>query len=97
MNLYHWRYSELLKNYATGSIIVMAQTIEEARIKAFAHFESWVKQYREDLFFGAQSDTEDYAQDCKEELDIMRNTLRLDLERLPVVVSEGVIFILGSE
>lgn len=37
MKLYHWT-SEYLAEYATGDIIVMAETVEEAREKARATF-----------------------------------------------------------
>ena len=43
MKLFHWNTSEALRQYARGNIIVMAETVDEARDIAKAEFEKFCR------------------------------------------------------
>ena len=50
MKLFHWNKSIALERYAAGDIIVMAETVEQARVTALEQFQVWAKT--EDSRFG---------------------------------------------
>jgi hypothetical protein len=96
MKLFHWNMSETLKQYACGDIVVMAETVEQARIKAFDGFIEWIKDEDSSLnhliwFQG----TENWDEDCEEEYQEVLQKLKDDLSKEPLDKQE-VIFIMGS-
>lgn len=51
--------SDTLESYGKGWIIVEAESIEDARKKAWLSFESWLREYREwDLYEYEEGETE---------------------------------------
>lgn len=91
MALYHWSRSEALKGYASGDIIVMADTLHEAREKAITHIHDWLKENRS--WWYASDGTLDLEGD---EYDKFLQMLQRDLEDEPAIVETGTIFIRGS-
>lgn len=62
--LFHWKQVEALRNYASGNIIVEADSVEEAKKKAYAAakkeiFDSRFGYYMTDSF----DDLEEYQQE----------------------------------
>lgn len=94
MNLYHWARSEALKEYSCGDIIVMAASLAEARQKALAYADIWLKEHRSWWFNADGSiDTEGYG----DYYIMFRHRLVHDLEIEPDLIEAGTVFIRGSE
>lgn len=93
MNLYHWNCSEALKNYSQGDIIVMAETVEQARIKARTQIEIFIKEARSWWY---DLNGELYPDD-HEERDRFIAKFEQDIAHEPELVELGAIFITGSE
>lgn len=95
MNLYHWN-SRLLKNYSTGDIIVMAETVEQAQNKVYSQFKPleddnpFVDYYLQMLHM---SEDPDYESERLEKLMILTH----DLDVEPTVIASGVVCIRGSD
>jgi len=94
MKLFHW-YSDTLKQYMSGHIIVMAKTIEEARDVACIEFELWAR--REDshftwIFWNGEFFDEGSQDEWFEIITKFKN----DIEKEPID-NDGAIFIMGSE
>ncbi|QSY98556.1 hypothetical protein J2J97_32135 (plasmid) [Rhizobium bangladeshense] len=87
--IYAWR-STLLKNYATGSLLAVAENADEAREKIRGHFDKWVKENREWFFLTDPMDDDD-----KEEVAKLKALLESDLAQEPA--THDVIYVSGSE
>ena len=98
MKLFHWEIAECLRLYSSGDIIVMAETLEEAKIVALeagktavlgytnmAETTAWIARYPDDT-------------DEVERFDRLMQTLREDLEKQPIeYASQAAIFVNGGE
>lgn len=93
MKLFHWNRSDALRNYSSGDIMVVADTVEEARAKVIdAAGPIWGKERGiGNSYFDNIGEFE--VDDWRE----FRSKLLLDLEGDPIVVESGVVFIWGSE
>lgn len=89
MNLYNWKYSQVLKRYSSGAIMALASSEDEARDKVREAFTTWLAQEREDLFMSSQDD------DDREEIAKLVATLEADLTMTPELCQ--VVFVRGSE
>ena len=92
MPLYQWD-SELLKQYANGYILVVADSVEQARQMVVADFDNWVQKHREwdwaDAVgaYGGEPDRTEY--------DKLLATLRSDIQVEPTILT-GVQWMFGS-
>lgn len=93
MNLYHWNVSEALKNYAPGDIIVMAESVEKARIKARVQIEIFLTLARE-WWYSAHGQLDP---DSREDHSEFLRKFEQDIAHEPDLVESGAIFITGSE
>jgi hypothetical protein len=95
MNLYHWAAAGCLKEYSCGDIIVMAESIDQAREKAKAHMNDFLKEHRSWWWDYAIEDKvdENYLDDYNE----FKLKLLADLIAEPDLIEPAVIFIRGSE
>lgn len=97
MKLFHWNLSETLKQYSCGDIIVMAETLEQARAKAFEQFDVWIQ--RDDSRFNwlclHLRGTKHWDNDDEEEYQGILQKLKSDLDKIPLDIDD-VIFIMGS-
>lgn len=91
MQIYRW-WSEALKRYADGHILVMADSVDAARELAKTEFEAWLPIAEERLF----RDGQPYDEDAAEELDKLRTKLAADIAKDPAEI-QGAFFLLGSE
>lgn len=91
MLMYRW-WSEYLRNYAQGSIVVCAPDVEAARAKAREGFEAHVRERYDYLYY----DGEPMDEDSVEQIDAYRATFEKDIAVEPEVMS-GVLFLAGSE
>lgn len=89
MQIYRW-WSETLKQYADGHILVMAETVDEARTLALASFETWLPIGKEHLFVRGQP----YDEDAAEDLDKLRAKMAVDIAKDPV--EQGVAFFIDG-
>ena len=95
MKLYQWN-SKLLSAYGDGDIIVMAETVDEARGKVFRQFKPlkegnpFEDSYLQMLY---SNDDEEYVHEYTKKL----NSLREDLNKEPMQVTSNVICIRGSD
>jgi hypothetical protein len=92
MKLYQWNRVNALKRYASGDIIVMAASVEEARAIVIREAGPMWARYRLDdcpLAIINEDDIDDWR--------VFRTKLALDLEAEPIVVASGAVFIWGSE
>ena len=80
-----WDYSEVLKRYASGDILVEADTIEEGREIVLRDFEVFIKKRYDYLFY-----------DGEEEIEEKRELLRRDVAKTPHILHKGAVFIEGS-
>ncbi|KAB2751783.1 hypothetical protein [Brucella anthropi] len=92
MNLYHWSRATCLKAYRTGDIIVMAESVEEARQKVRDNIDEFLKEHRSWWFLGDNLD--EY---CREEYKDFMGMLEFDITLEPDIVASGAVFITGSE
>jgi CobQ-like glutamine amidotransferase family enzyme len=95
MKLYHW-YSKVLAAYSDGDIVVMAESVEQARDKVYAQFKPLDDGNPfEDHFLSClhQLGDADYA----DEYDKKLSALREDLNQEPTVIENGVVCIRGSD
>jgi len=95
MKLYHW-YSKVLAAYSDGDIVVMAESVEQARDKVYAQFKPLDDDNPfEDPFLIClhQLGDEDYA----DVYDTKLSALREDLNQEPTVIENGVVCIRGSD
>jgi len=95
MKLYHW-YSKVLSAYSDGDIVVMAESVEQARDKVYAQFKPLEDGNPfEDPFLIClhQLGDADYA----DEYDKKLSALREDLNQEPTVIENGVVCIRGSD
>ena len=94
MKLYHWN-SKLLQAYGDGDIIVMAESVDEARNKVFRQFDPLEEGnpfedcYTQMLYW---DNDEDYPTEYMKRL----NALREDLNKEPMQPISDVICINGS-
>jgi hypothetical protein len=93
MKLFIWDRSQLLHNYADGTIIVLAADAEQARALAAAEFQKWIRE-RYDHWFEDRAQTtidplfqEDYDRACEQ--------FEKDMAEEPLV-DRDVLFIPGS-
>jgi hypothetical protein len=98
MKLFHWNRCESLRNYACGDIIVVADTVEEARQRVidkvkegFREKYSWYFNDDGSFFFAAGDSDETY----QEELENFTNQVKEDISIDPEV--KDVVFIQGSD
>ncbi|MER9436707.1 hypothetical protein NKJ04_17590 [Mesorhizobium sp. M0618] len=94
MNLYHWAAAGCLKEYSCGDIIVMAESVDEARQKAFVHVGVWLKDHRSWWFAADGTLDAEMWQDSYDDFHLL---LRVDLVAKPDLIESAVIFIRGSE
>jgi hypothetical protein len=91
VKLFHWKSSTALKQYATGDIIVMAETVDDARGRVMSTAgEYWYESRIYDSHFDCISEFD--ADDWRE----FRYKLYADLQQEPLVVTSGVVMIKGS-
>lgn len=90
MNLYRWD-SVLMKGYSDGDIIVMAESVDEARSKAAEGFWRYIKEDYEYLLDNLIDDW------MEEELDEKRAIFEKDIAKEPELVTSGVLFMKGSQ
>jgi hypothetical protein len=98
MKLYHW-YSKVLSAYSDGDIVVMAESVEQARDKVYAQFKPLDDGNPfEDPFLIClhQLWDADYA-DYANIYDMKLSALREDLNQEPTVIENGVVCIRGSD
>jgi len=92
MPMYHWPLCEVLRNYASGDILVDAISVEDARQLARLDFEAWLKKrYHYEFYEGEPLDKE-----YRENLQRYRDQLETDLSATPTVITRGAVFIEGS-
>lgn len=91
MQIYRW-WSEALKRYAVGDILVMADSIEAARELAKTEFEAYLLIAEERLF----KDGQPWDEDAAEELEKLRAKLAADIAQDPREIKSA-FFLLGSE
>ena len=95
MNLYKWD-SNLLKNYGPGDIIVMAETVEQARKKVYMVFDPMEENGPfEDHYIKILEEMGD--EDFVDELATKAIQLINDLAPEPALVTSGVVCIRGSD
>ena len=95
MNLYRWN-SEALRNYASGDVVVLAESVEQARKKVLQEYQPDVEGHStEEVYLVMLKLTED--EDYEEELAKYWDLIRHDLAQEPELVESGVIFIRGSD
>jgi hypothetical protein len=90
MNLYRWK-SEYLENYRRGDIIVMAESVSDAREAALRKFESEPKENVDELFY------DDEVQEKAEYTERQKAKFEADISTEPIVIEGGVLFIEGSD
>lgn len=56
--MFTWR-SEALKQYAPGKLVVLAENVEEARLKIRAQIDPWIREHREWALPEYNADDED--------------------------------------
>lgn len=91
MQIYRW-WSEALKRYAEGHILVLADSLEAARELAKTEFEAWLPVGEERLF----KDGQPYDEDAAEELEKLRAKFMADIAKDPDEIRSA-FFLLGSE
>jgi CobQ-like glutamine amidotransferase family enzyme len=95
MKLYHWS-SKVLSAYSDGDIVVMAESVEQARDKVYAQFKPLDDGNPfEDHYLSClhQSGDADYADEYDKKLSVLRE----DLNQEPTVIENGVVCIRGSD
>lgn len=103
MKLFHWKYTKVNQQYASGSIIVMAEDLDQARaiaMRQIEHAESISGYNMADLKadFTGKPDGDDWAEDQKARYDNIIRILLDDLAKEPLVYDvPTAIFIDGSE
>lgn len=86
MLLFHWNNLESCKNYATGDAVIMAQDIDEARIKLRVSLEAWMAENRE--FSWLHSNDEDRAaEEAKINADVIKEPALVSSIACGVVIS----------
>ena len=93
MKLYYWS-SSYLKDYSNGYIVVMASSVAEAREKAMAAFDA---HYRERFGYRDMPGTPDANEDDIAHYNECRGLLVEDLAAEPKELTDGLIFVPGSE
>lgn len=96
MKLFHWDCSEVLKNYASGDIIVMAEDVAQARQIALVEFNKWAR--RDDSKFGWMFyvPEELWNDDDREEWQSILDKFSADISKEPLD-TQVALFIRGSE
>ncbi|ESX17866.1 hypothetical protein X766_15810 [Mesorhizobium sp. LSJC255A00] len=94
MNLYHWALAECLKEYSCGDIIVMAETLDQAKEKAQAQMDPYLRESRSWWWTYDSDKVDEWSQD---DYDNFKRQFESDLAKEPDVIGNGVIFIRGSE
>lgn len=88
MNLYRWN-SEYLKEWASGYIIIMAESVSDAREVARR---IQVEHVRERYAWLDPNDS-----DSADELEMYRRCFERDIETEPEILKAGGMFIQGSQ
>lgn len=91
MQIYRW-WSETLKRYSEGHILVMADSPDAARELAKTEFEAWLPVGEERLF----KDGKPWDEDAAEELEKLWAKFRADIAKEPDEIKSA-FFLLGSE
>ena len=91
--LYHWSAVEALAGYSCGDIIVMADNVAEARVKAAHHVHGYLLENRP-YWFTETGEVEDYSED-----DYSRffNKFVADLEKDPEIIKDATVFVRGCD
>jgi hypothetical protein len=92
MTLFHWPHCEVLRDYASGDIFVEAQDVTQARAIAERDFWEYLKRRPIYEFYFEYQNAED-----KERIDAEVAMLRADIAKEPRVITNGAVFIEGSE
>jgi CobQ-like glutamine amidotransferase family enzyme len=95
MKLYHW-YSKVLSAYSDGDIVVMAESVEQARDKVWSQFDPLKEDNPfEDYYLQSLRyiGDEDYMTEYLKK----QNALREDLNKEPMQLISDVICIRGSD
>lgn len=95
MKLFQW-YSDALKNYGPGHIIVMAEDLAEAREKVLIEFYNYLKSENSYWSWYFNSDGT-LDQDYTEDYDKLVDKFKKDISWEPREKDSGVIFVKGSE
>lgn len=95
MNLYHWDRIKVLENYKLGDLIVMAETVDDAREIGFAALTAQAREewsYFFDYETGKPADG-DYEELWREKLKLIATDIRAE----PKIVESGAVCIRGSD
>jgi hypothetical protein len=96
MKLFHW-HSTALKAYTSGDIVVMAETMEQARELVLKNVMDWLMQDNSPKnFLVHMMGTEYWDEDDEAELETFLKLLKEDISKQPID-NKGVIFIEGGE
>lgn len=93
--MFHW-YSEYLRLYEKGDIVVMAESIEEARGKATKNFLDNFNErhgFTEKDYEGSDNLNKDRAESLAHEQDVFNK----DIAKEPFILEEGVMFVQGRD
>lgn len=91
MQIFRW-WSEALKRYSEGHILVMADSLDAARELAKTEFEAWLPVGVERLF----KDGKPWDEGAEEDLEKLRAKFMVDIAKDPVE-TKAAFFLLGSE
>ena len=91
MQIYRW-WSDALKRYADGHILVIADSLDTARELAKTEFEAWLPVGEERLFKNGKP----YDEDAAEELERLWTKFRADIAKDPAEIKSA-FFLEGSE
>ena len=92
MKLYRWT-SKLLAAHGNGDIIVMAESVGQARYFARIQAEKHIRENNSFLEMLRINEDPDYAIELDEELKVLDE----DLSKEPEIITSGVILIRGSD
>lgn len=95
MKVFHWNKSETLKRYACGDVIVVAETVEQAREKAVTDFVAWIEKPESYYNFMVSSRVWWDNDDAEAYYELIEK-FKIDISEEPIELQDT-IFIMGSE
>lgn len=97
MKVFHWNNVKTMSQWLDGDVIVMAETVEQARVKALTDFVAWVET--EDSYFNymvSLRGTQWWHEEDEEEYQKLIEKFKVDIAKEPLERQDA-IFIMGSE
>ena len=91
MKMFHWDGATCLENYSAGDIIVMAESVEDARFKALGLVDQYLKEHRSWWFNSEGKLDPDSSDDHRQWMDKFERDISQSANE------REVIFISGSE